>query len=310
MFFDLSRKEKDLNINLKQFKKTRFLFTLMICIATILIISMSLSYAAIDENKAEDLIYQYCEEQLGYSKEELELYNFIPQKGSGWSFSLKVKEADATTKGVITGELTGNGQLVKLEHQGNISVFEQILEDLRRSERSYEAMYQFKQKWAYRLSQLSDIELTELDKNKAFPFKAFVNHDIRLPSAQDISYEQAKMKAEKAILELPGWTQEMLDHIRVKLEVYHIPVQGDRPVYQFVYDEASEVGYIEAMFSGNNYSFNYEKLSKAERKVFGDVRLNAVSVRIDAQTGELVGEIHVQLVPDFSGDPIVLILRE
>lgn len=267
-------------------------------------------YAAVNEAEAKMAAYQYCEEQFGYPKNQQEIYDFTSRKGGGWAFGIKAKEIDGTTTAIIRGEMDKSGKLLNLQARENISLFEQLLEDLRRGERSYENMYEFKQKWELRFGQLSEEQLSEIDSHRNFPFRAFVIHDIRLPSTTDIPYEQAKEKAKQAILALPGWTQEMVDLIRIKLEVYHVPIHSDRPVYQFIFDEASDVIRVEAFFTGDTYTYNGEKLEKEERRVFGNVRLSSVSVRIDAQTGEHIGDIVVRLAPDYLGDAINLILNE
>ena len=275
----------------------RYAFVLMILI-TVLLLSFSFhAHAAISETEARAAAYQYCEEQFGYAKDKLDIYDFSPREGGGWAFGIKALEDDGTMKEIIRGELDTNGKILNLDERGGVTLFEQIFEDYVHSQRSYEAMYAFKQKWERRLSQVSHEEMSKLDKQSSFPFSEFVQRDILLPSSGDISYEEAKKKAEEAILSSPGWTQEMLDHLRISLEVYHKPIQADNSVYQFVYRIASSVGQVEAAILGIDYTSIYNKLIKEEDRIFGKARPWNVNVRIDAQTGDQVGGIYIDTPP-------------
>ena len=280
-------------------------------VMTAILAVSSAAYAATSEAKAKELMYQYCEEQLGYSKEALEPYNFMRTEEGGWVFSLKVKDADPTTNGLVIGEIAEDGQLVALEGPKPIPIHEQLREALLRSERSYEAMYRLKLEWEPRLSQLSAEDLAEFDANSSnWPLIALINHDIRLPTDNDISYEEARKSAEEAILALPGWTQEMLDHIAVRFEVYHVPVNSSRPVYQFIYSLESFVGHLEEVHSGQSDTFNYDELRNEERRVFGKALPYVVNVRIDAQTGKAVGDIYIEVPPVSNGHAIKFVLCE
>lgn len=275
----------------------RAAISLILVIVTSLLIVTPIVHAGISELEAREAAMQSCEDQLGYAKEDQEIYDFSPRQEGGWAFGIKALESDGTMKEIIRGKLDKDGKLITLTERGGIMVSEQLQEDLARSERSYMDMYAFKQKWERRFSQLDDEQLAELNKPYNLARKALVQHDVRLPSPSDISYEEAKEKAEEAILALPGWTQEMLDHIRIKLEVYHIPVKSTRPVYQFVYSLASTVGHIEAIVAGKEFGSEYDKLKKEEDRLFGKALPFGVSVRIDAQTGELIGDIFIDTPP-------------
>lgn len=274
----------------------RYTITILLLFASMLTF-IPLVHAAISEAEARESAHQYCEDQFGYAKEDQDIYDFSPRKGGGWAFGIKALEADGTMKEFIRGELDKNGKLLSLKGRGEITVSEQIQDDLWRNARSYEAMYAFKQKWEQRFTRLSNEKLNELDRNRHFPFKSLVQHNICLPSPMDISYEEAKKKSQEAILKLPGWTQEMLDHLRINLEVYHVPVGSDRPVYQFVYRTASSVMHVEAIVSGADHDAAYDRLKNAEDRIFAKACPWNVNVRIDAQTGEQIGDIFIDIPP-------------
>ena len=259
--------------------------------------SLPIAYAAISEYEGKEAAYRYCEEQFGYAKNELEIYAFTPRQSGGWNFGVKALEPDGTMKEIIRGEMDENGQLSNLEIRGDIAPLEQLLEDYVRSQRNHEAMYNFKQKWEERLSQLPHEEIVKLDRQSSFPFSQFVRHDVRLPSDIDIPYEVAKKKSEEAILSMSGWTQDMLDHIRISLEVYHVPDGSDRSVYQFIYRVASAVVQVEAIISGVDNNSAYIRLEKAEKNLFGQATPWNINVRLDAKTGEQIGDIFIDTPP-------------
>lgn len=281
----------------------RYAFVLMILI-TVLLLSFSFhAHAAISETEARAAAYQYCEEQFAYPKNSQEIYEIFYRDEGGWSFGIRVLEEDGTVMEYVRGEMDQNGKLLSLNKRGDITLTEQLQEDLRRCARSYEGMYAIKQKWERRLGQGIEVkeaskgQRDEPDRRQNAPLTALIRHDIRLPSSADISYEEAKKKSEEAILALPGWTREMLDYLRISLEVYHVPVGSDRPVYEFVYGVASYVGHIEAIVSGANNRANFNRLFDAEAEMFGKAIPYNVDVRIDARTGERIGEIYVDIPP-------------
>ena len=275
--------------------------------ALLLIIAMLVycphAHAAISEAEARAAAYQYCEEQFAYPKNSQEIYEIFYRDEGGWSFGIRVLEEDGTVMEYVRGEMDKNGKLLSLNKRGDITLNEQLQDDLRRCARSYEDMYAFKQKWERRLGQGIEVkeaskgQRDEPDRRQNAPLTALIRHDIRLPSPADISYEDAKKKSEEAILALPGWTREMLDHLRISLEVYHVPVGSDRPVYEFVYRVASSVGHVEAIVSGIDYDATYDRLEKAETRIFGQAIPWNVNVRIDAQTGEQASDIYVDIPP-------------
>lgn len=287
----------------------RKLLITVLCIISCLLLVMPCGYASLDESSAKDLMYQYCEDRLGYTRADLEPYSFIHVFDGGWAFSLKIKDADPTTNGLITGQMTENGDLLEIEGPEPISLYEQLYYAWRQYSRNYKEVYRLKQEWEPLLSQLSAEAQREFNIHQdVFPMLAFVSHDIQLPSGTDIPYEEARAKAEEAILAMPGWTQEMLSLLMIDCEAYHVPMNSDRPVYQFVYNLGSDIGHRMELYGEALPGFNYDKQTREEKHVFGEARPSHISVSIDAQTGELFGEIYVEVLPDFSGDAMVFLL--
>ena len=263
------------------------------------------------EEAIKAIVFEACETQLGLTEDGLKLYNLVNTDDGGWAFSLTVIDADPTTNGLVIGAIDSHGQLVSLTGPQTISLYEQVSDAWARVARDYRAVYQFKQVWQPLLTQLDPQQQAEFDSHSnTFPIVDLVNHDIRLPSEQAITYDEAVQKSREAILSMPGWTEEMVDLLRISTEAYHVPVSNDRDVYQFVYGLGSSVGHLEMLLSGESYHFDYNKYADKEDAIFGNALPTAVSVRIDALTGDVVGEVYVQIVPDFAGDPMVFLLWE
>lgn len=250
-----------------------------------------------------DQIYQYVEEQLGYTQEELTLNQTAETEEGGLVFSLKLKEADPATNGLVIGELDAQGNLIRLEGPQGIDLFTQYLNDWQENRFHYDTLYDLVQRWRPIVDALSPEELVEFDHLKHIrTIEAFVHHDFRLPGAEHIAYEDAVTYAQEALLQLPGWTQEKVDLMRISTEAFHVPLGMEQPVYQFVFELASSVERMKAVRSDGPYTFDQDAWVAKEDAVFGDNPPIRVSVRIDAQTGAVVGTILVEFAPTSTCD--------
>ncbi len=269
------------------------------------------AYAELSKTKAQELAFQYCEDKLGYSKDNIKVRQYAGDK-DGWAFSFTIKDADPTSNGLIVVHMDGNGNLTEIIGPQPLSLYQQVCNDWNRKKRDYKTAYQFQQMWKSTLATLTDEEQAKFDRHaRVTPILAFVNHDAGLPTEHDISYEEAVQKSKEAILALPGWTQEMIALIKIKAELYHVPVQYDRPVYQFVYSSINHVEYEEAVINDTVDSFDYDAKRNQVTQVFGEAYPRNLNIRIDAQTGEVVGDIYVQYRgDDFIGDPMAFFLWE
>ena len=250
-----------------------------------------------------DQIYQYVEEQLGYTREELTLNQTAETEEGGLVFSLKLKEADPATNGLVIGELDAQGNLIRMEGPQEIDLLTQYVNDWQKNRFHYDTLYDLVQRWRPIVDALSPEELAEFDYLKHIrTIEAFVHHDFRLPGAEHISYEDAVTYAQEALLQLPGWTQEKVDLMRISTEAFHVPLGMEQPVYQFVFKLASSVERLKAALSDGPYTFDRDAWVAKEDAVFGDNRPIRVSVRIDSQTGAVVGTILVEFAPTSTYD--------
>ena len=250
-----------------------------------------------------DQIYQYVEEQLGYTREELTLNQTAETEEGGLVFSLKLKEADPATNGLVIGELDSQGNFIRLEGPQAIDLLTQYVNDWQKNRFHYDTLYDLVQRWRPIVDALSPEELAEFDSRKHIrTIEAFVHHDFRLPGAEHISYEDAVTYAQEALLQLPGWTQEKVNLMRISTEAFHVPLGMEQPVYQFVFKLASSVERLKAALSDGPYTFDRDAWVAKEDAVFGDNRPIRVSVRIDSQTGAVVGTVLVEFAPTSTYD--------
>ena len=250
-----------------------------------------------------DQIYQYVEEQLGYTREELTMNQTAETEEGGLVFSLKLKEADPATNGLVIGELDAQGNFIRLEGPQAIDLLTQYVNDWQKNRFHYNTLYDLVQRWRPIVDALSPEELAEFDYLKHIrTIEAFVHHDFRLPGPEHIAYEDAVTYAQEALLQLPGWTQEKVNLMCISTEAFHVPLGMEQPVYQFVFKLASSVERLKAALSDGPYTFDRDAWVAKEDAVFGDNRPIRVSVRIDSQTGAVVGTLLVEFAPTSTYD--------
>ena len=195
------------------------------------------------------------------------------------------------------------GNFIRLEGPQAIDLLTQYVNDWQKNRFHYDTLYDLVQRWRPIVDALSPEELAEFDYLKHIrTIEAFVHHDFRLPGAEHISYEDAVTYAQEALLQLPGWTQEKVNLMRISTEAFHVPLGMEQPVYQFVFKLASSVERLKAALSDGPYTFDRDAWVAQEDAVFGDNRPIRVSVRIDSQTGAVVGTILVEFAPTSTYD--------
>ena len=106
----------------------------------------------------------------------------------------------------------------------------------------------------------------------------------------------------------------MTKHIDLIAEAVHIPSGMDHPVYQFIYTTASTVAFQKNVLFNEEYTDDFNRqvnrMMDEEDVVFGDNLPSVISVRIDAYSGEQVGEIYLETPPVSGYDYIAMILWE
>ena len=251
-----------------------------------------------------EMVYPYCESELGYTRDDLTPYNLVHNQDGGWSFSFYVKNAAPLTNGLVIGSIDEGGKLSQIEGPSPVSTFEWLNWEVGKCLLNYKDIYQLKQQWEPKLDSIPDKELDLFIRMRDLnPILDFLRHDIILPDDQCISYEDAVQKSISNIEKINGWKPEMTDHIGIIAEVVHIPSGMDHPVYQFIYTLRSI-----AVFARNNlYEEEYtdeldRKITRMEAEedaVFGGSKNcpYVISIQIDAYSGEQVGEIYIETPP-------------
>lgn len=282
-------------------KKARYLSSARRFLVLALLMLLAFPSHSLGEEATTEKIFSLVEQQLGYTKDQLSVNQIQETTEGGLAFSLKIKDADPTTNGLIIGMLDKAGNLVEIKGPQSIDLRRQYQRDWVASHFSYEDIYALVQKWRPIVNSMSPEELSEFDHKKQYnDLYGFLNHSVGLPTVEDLSHDEALACAKAEILKLPGWTQEKLDLFCVRTEVYHIPTGTERPAYFFIF------GRVSLEFEEES---DYKAWAVKEKTVFGDAVPYSVCVHIDAQTGELIGNIWVEFPPTYFNDTMLIILN-
>ena len=287
--------------NRKAMKLLRRLLSFIICVSCIGAFS---SCAFAETEDIREILYQYCESELGYTRENLTPYNIVQNEDGSWDFSFYVKNAEPGTNELVIGALDADGNLVEIKGPAPVSTMEWLNEQVSKCMFSYQDIYELKKQWEPKLDSLSEQDLADFESIQSFnPILDFLKLDIVLPDEQCIPYEEAKQKSIDVIEAMDGWKPEMTEHIDVMVELIYIPDGMDHPVWQFIYALASDVFYSKAVLSEEEYtnemSAKNKQMMEEEKAVFGGSQNLPIhiSIRIDAYTGEQVGETFLETPP-------------
>ncbi len=255
--------------------------------------------------EAEDIpeiLYQYCESELGYTRENLTPYNIVQNEDGSWDFSFYVKDAEPMINGLVIGSIDSAGKLIDIQGPAPVSTMEWLNDQIRKCMLDYREIYQLKQQWEPKLDSIPEKDLELFDKMKDFnPMLDFLRLDIVLPDENCISYEEAKQKSIEIIESMDGWKPEMTEHIDVVTEVVYVPSGMDHPVYQFIYTMRSDVELLKNNVYDREYTEAFgkelDRMWAEEERVFNGKYPAKISIRIDAHTGEQVGETYLETPP-------------
>ena len=282
-------------------KLLRKFLSFIMCVLCVGSISTS-AFAETDD--IGEILYQYCESELGYTRENLTPYNIVQNEDGSWDFSFYVKNAEPGTNELVIGALDADGNLVEIKGPAPVSTMEWLNEQVSKCMFSYQDLYELKKQWEPKLDSLSEQDLADFESIQSFnPILDFLKLDIVLPDEKCIPYEAAKQKSIEIIEAMNGWKPEMTEHIDVMVELVYIPSGMDHPVYQFIYALASDVFFTKAALSGEEYTNEMSKknrqMSEEEKTIFGGSKNLPIhiSIRIDAHTGEQVGETFLETPP-------------
>ena len=193
----------------------------------------SRAFARSRAEKADDIreiLYQYCESELGYTRDNLTPYNLVQNEDGCWDFSFYVKDAEPMTNGLVIGSLDSNGKLVEIKGPAPVSTVEWLNEQVGKCMFSYQDIYELKQQWEPKLDSIPEKDMEFFDSIQSFnPILDFLRLDIVLPDEQCIPYEEAKQNpAEENVfrqLRLDQWVGSTVAWIPE-----HVYDKGDIPI--------------------------------------------------------------------------------
>lgn len=280
-------------------KKTSRLFCFILCILCLQLLVCA-SFA--ETNDVWEKFYPYCESELGYTRDDLTPNQYQQYDDGGWAFSFYVKDAEPMTNGLVIGELDADGKLIEITGPKPVSTAEWLNQQVRKCMFDYRELYLLKQQWEPKLDSIPEKDMAILNSIQSFnPILDFLRLNIVLPDEKCISYEEARQKTIEIIEAMDDWTKEKTDHIGIVVEMIYIPSWTDHPVWQFIYTAASDVFHEKIVLFGREYTDalvrEFDRLFDEEDVVFGKDIPYKISIRIDAYTGEQVGETYIETPP-------------
>lgn len=269
---------------------------LMLCLQTLFCASFA------ETNDVWEKFYPYCESELGYTRDDLTPNQYQQNDDGGWAFSFYVKDAEPMTNGLVIGELDADGKLIEITGPKPVSTAEWLNQQVRKCMFDYRELYLLKQQWEPKLDSIPEKDMAILNSIQSFnPILDFLRLNIVLPDEKCISYEEARQKTIEIIEAMDGWTKEKTDHIGIVVEMIYIPSWMDHPVWQFIYTAASDVFHEKIVLFEREYTDalvrEFDRLLDEEDAVFGKDIPYIISIRIDAYTGEQVGETYIETPP-------------
>ena len=249
-----------------------------------------------------EMAYPYCESELGYTRDELTPNQYVHYEDGSWDFSLYVKDAEPMTNGLVIGSLDSNGKLIEIKGPVPISTAVWLNDQVSKYMFDYRELYLFKKQWEPKLDDLPEQDMALLNSAKSFnPLLDFLRLNMVLPDEKCISYEEAKQKTIDIIEAMDGWTPEMTEHVDIIVELIYIPDGMDHPVWQFIYTLASSAFRQKAVCSEkectDEISKQFDRMFEEENIVFGENLPCVISIRIDAYSGEQIGETYIETPP-------------
>lgn len=280
-------------------KKASWLFCFIVCI---LCLQPLICVSFAETNDVWEKFYPYCESELGYTRDDLTPNQYQQYDDGSWAFSFYVKDAEPMTNGLVIGELNSDGKLIEITGSVPVSTAEWLNQQVRKCMFNYRELYLLKQQWEPKLDSIPEKDMAILNSVQSFnPILDFLRLNIMLPDEKCISYEDAKQKSIEIIETMDGWTKEKTDHIGIVVEMIYIPFGMDHPVWQFIYTAASDVFHEKIVLFGREYTdalaLEFDRLFDEEDAVFGKDIPYKISIRIDAYTGEQVGETYIETPP-------------
>lgn len=268
---------------MKRYRWLRFL-----AFALCLLLSFSQAQAAMKENEAREKAYAVLKERHELFPDDLDYNQSHYDKHTGdWTFSFTRKVHPETDDGLAVVVLKRNGTLKEMRGPNEISLGQLInyaYHLLEYEEVTMESFYLFRQEWISRLDELMPWK----EKFYTADYIYALEQEILLPKPDMLEWEAALELAKQSVLSMPGWTQEKLDMLPCDISICYQSKEVGKPTYIFFLRQVNSGAKTYADVKWETYEEMYiQPLSH----LFGENQApQYVSVRLDAYTGELLGE--------------------
>ena len=285
----------------------------LLCIALILTLLLGTATAASDKEMME-AAYQAIYAELGIAKDEMVFH--ISGKGDAantWNFFFIEKESKLDTDGLIEVVLDGEGAVLKVIPPRMLHLIEQVQKSHARDFYGIESLYQLKQLWLpysedIRAALEEEIEFRKIAYSEAgMVYQGYLSHadavayavlqDLRLPGDEVVSKEAAPEAAINAIAAQPGWSKEHISMLPLYIEAYYYSDELSKLTYVFVFSRQSSAF---GEYAGKSYEYFEKHYENPLFAMFGGSSASTplyVGIRIDAATGEAIGEPDVMFPP-------------
>ncbi|NLB91132.1 MAG: hypothetical protein GX786_07935 [Clostridiales bacterium] len=268
-------------------------FAYCVCLALLLLwLAFPLTaFAAINQEEALTLLYQRCEDELGYTQSQLALFQIEPTDEGGWVGSFHIKEGDFMSDSTILFTVTSGGEISHFQGPQEISFPHAVDNAFLESRFSLESMATWVATYAPyvesgQLQATDDTLPTFFDPHTL----SILQQPITLPGQDHLPKEEAISLAQKAISRLPGWSEEKLALFVLRYSLFFAP-ENSSPFYQFFWQRASQAD--EPFFSMDEKASDqaYQEYKDKLFPLFGGDSGSTplyIQIQVDGITGEIV----------------------
>lgn len=279
----------------------------MICCLTAVCIFFSLTpaYAELGSAEIQEIVLSRAEEVMSCPPDGLVLeYLTFNEETGAWHFEVSWKIRPEDMRSGFSGDVDPEGHFLHVSEPRWEHPAENLNREYKLTPHTHDALYRLREKWLPLLQSLSEEDNAYLaDPNNTYlvPVRDLMLQELVLPDETFLSREEAESAAIRAIEAVDGWKKELTAHIGLDLDVTHIPAGSGRPVWDLVNDLAGDAEFHRLCRSGaavSDREFDrLDRQSDQDREAFGGSAPLYIFVRIDARTGELIGDVHFEMAP-------------
>lgn len=257
---------------------------LALALALIICLIPMIAFAKTSEEEALEKAYQHLLEQQGVAREALNPYQSgYDKNGKSWRFSFLLKEKQEETDNLYVVVFRDDGSLMEMITPRQLNPVERFNRDgFEARPYTTASLMAMKQKWGDQLEQL----MAEVARKSSYPSQdqdyklnlmRALTLDIRPADAGALSQDEARKKAEAAILTTAPWSDEKLAKYVPQAAFHYVSRELGKPVWHFIYD-------LDAAW--------LDQYAQVARLFGGQEKMPIyVSVRVDAFTEALMGEV-------------------